>query len=193
MKFRRYVMYLSILIALVTILWPSKYDRIMKPILEMKEKNPNLIFDGKPEPPFPDKKKNIESITGIDVNKNGIRDDLEIYANRISKTELERKARYQHFMALEELVKAVESKNIEKIRYADAFYSEAGFCHYRIMKMSYDDNLSYNFFDNEMILFELLPRNKDIFNKVSIIRAGELQNPNNVKDIFCTSIKDKMK
>lgn len=186
MKFRCYVMYLSILIAVVTILWPSKYDRIMKPILEMKEKNPNLIVDGKPEPPFPDKKKNIESITGIDVNKNGIRDDLEIYANRVSKTELERKARYQHFMALEELVKAVESKNIERIRLVDDFYAATRRCQYETISKSNGYEVANREYDYSIELFEIIQKNKNILDKISFIRAGEAQNANGVKDNVCT-------
>jgi len=193
MKIRRYVMYLSILIALVTILWPSKYDRIMKPILEMKEKNPNLIVDGKPEPPFPDKKKNIESITGIDVNKNGIRDDLEIYANRVSKTELERKVRYRQYIALENLVRAVESKNIEFIRNADGIFLSRSQCVYDVLKLQKtDDSDAFKDYDSEIEIFEVLPRNKNIREKVSIIRAGEAGLPNIEELKLCSQLKGKI-
>lgn len=193
MKFKYYFYYGLTIVAIVVSLWPSKYDRIMKPVLELKEKNPNALFDGKPEPPFPDKKKNIESKIGIDINKNGIRDDLEIYANRISKTDLERRARLQLFEALTNLVKAVESNEIEKIRYADDFYYKSSNCHFEVLyrqtNIKDDYSIALKASDESRELFELLPQNKGILDIVSIKRMGEAQGDSKITENVCSLFK----
>ena len=49
--------------------------------LQAKEKEPQ-VFDGELEPRMPDDDENDKTLEGIDANKNGIRDDVEIYINR---------------------------------------------------------------------------------------------------------------
>lgn len=48
------------------------------------------VYDGNPEPPYPDLDEDVKTLEGIDADKDGLRDDLEIWINRISKDENER-------------------------------------------------------------------------------------------------------
>src|SRR5690606_10883032 len=48
------------------------------------------VYDGNPEPPYPDLEEDVKTLEGIDADKDGLRDDLEIWINRISKDENER-------------------------------------------------------------------------------------------------------
>jgi hypothetical protein len=70
----------------------SDYDKLMNPIKEMKlaEKKagkPNPTYDGVVEPDFPDEKLNDETLEGVDSNKDGVRDDMEIWINRVAEDE----------------------------------------------------------------------------------------------------------
>lgn len=56
------------------------------------------IFDGEVEPPFPNEVDNNKTLLGIDLNSNGVRDDLDIWINYIG---LDR----NHRFALRELVR----------------------------------------------------------------------------------------
>lgn len=76
-------------------LFESEYDVLMDPIKTMKiaEKKSgkqNPVFDGIVEPDFPDQKLNDSTIAGIDSNKDGVRDDVEIWINRIAEDEFVR-------------------------------------------------------------------------------------------------------
>jgi hypothetical protein len=59
------------------------YERIMKPIVEIKTNDQEVrVYDGITEPALPDFEENDKTIMGIDANKDGVRDDIEIYINR---------------------------------------------------------------------------------------------------------------
>ncbi len=58
------------------------YEKLMEPVIKVKLANPNMTFDGEVEPPMPDPDENKKTVMGVDVNKNGVRDDIEIYINR---------------------------------------------------------------------------------------------------------------
>ena len=59
------------------------YERIMKPIIEIKTNDQEVrVYDGITEPALPDFEENDKTIMGIDANKDGVRDDIEIYINR---------------------------------------------------------------------------------------------------------------
>lgn len=67
----------------------SDYSKIMGPIQKLKqvEKDagkPSPIYNGFREPDFPDLKENKKTLDGIDSNKDGIRDDVEIWINRVA-------------------------------------------------------------------------------------------------------------
>tara|TARA_R110000868_G_scaffold344396_3_gene605424 strand:+ start:964 stop:1755 length:792 start_codon:yes stop_codon:yes gene_type:complete len=44
------------------------------------------VYDGNPEPPYPDLAEDVKTLEGIDADKDGFRDDLEIWINRNGKT-----------------------------------------------------------------------------------------------------------
>lgn len=48
------------------------------------------VYDGNPEPPYPDLEEDVKTLEGIDADKDGLRDDLEIWINRNSKDQNER-------------------------------------------------------------------------------------------------------
>lgn len=70
----------------------SDYDKLMNPIKDIKlaEKKagkPNPTYDGVVEPDFPDEKLNNETLEGVDSNNDGVRDDVEIWINRVAEDE----------------------------------------------------------------------------------------------------------
>jgi len=67
----------------------SDYSKVMDPIINMKQAEKaagkaNPVYNGFAEPDFPDLKENNKTIDGIDSNKDGVRDDVEIWINRIA-------------------------------------------------------------------------------------------------------------
>jgi effector-binding domain-containing protein len=98
MNLKRYFSFLFILLSFVAC---NDYEKIMGPALKVKmgDKNPNPVFDGEVEPAMPDPSENDKTLLGIDSNKNGIRDDIDIWINRTGKT-------YNERMALRQLAKA---------------------------------------------------------------------------------------
>jgi hypothetical protein len=68
----------------------SDYDKLMNPIKKIKlaEKKggtSNPIYDGFVEPDFPDENENIKTLKGVDSNRDGVRDDIEIWINRTAE------------------------------------------------------------------------------------------------------------
>lgn len=60
-----------------------EYNELMDAALESKKAHPEItVFDGDIEPPMPDLSENNSTLSGIDSNKNGLRDDVEIWINR---------------------------------------------------------------------------------------------------------------
>jgi hypothetical protein len=93
--------YFSLLFLLLFFVACNDYEKVMGPALKVKmgDKNPNPVFDGEVEPAMPDPSENDKTLLGIDSNKNGIRDDIDIWINRTGKT-------YNERMALRQLAKA---------------------------------------------------------------------------------------
>ena len=68
----------------------SEYEKIMKPvrkqkILEKESGKLNPVFDGIVEPDFPEETENNKTLEGIDSNGDGLRDNIEIWINRVSE------------------------------------------------------------------------------------------------------------
>ena len=88
------IKYLVILITLTgcTDKYDSRYEKEVLPVLlEIKKSYKPQIVDGVKEPDhFPDLEEDKKTLLGIDSNKDGVRDDIEIYINRTYKTEPER-------------------------------------------------------------------------------------------------------
>lgn len=102
------------------LLVPSEYEKLMKPAIEKKEKNPNMYFDNELEPPLPDEDENSKTIEGVDKNKNGVRDDVEIWINRTYGLSDERKALMQFsrsfILELQTAVELNKEKSFELIQ-----------------------------------------------------------------------------
>lgn len=79
-----YLFFISIfLVSSCTNGWFETYESLMAPAISAKLAHPEILeFDGELEPPLPDPIENKKTVAGIDVNKNGVRDDVEIYINR---------------------------------------------------------------------------------------------------------------
>lgn len=92
--------------------YPSEYEKLMKPAIEAKNKNPNLVFDGEIEPPFPDREENDKTILGVDVNNNGVRDDVDIWINRTFMYADQRKALKQY--AKSYITELIEAPKLDK-------------------------------------------------------------------------------
>lgn len=66
----------------------AKYEKKKKHFLEYavpKESYTPGVYDGNPEPPYPDLEEDVKILEGIDADKDGLRDDLEIWINRNGK------------------------------------------------------------------------------------------------------------
>lgn len=71
--------------------WPNEvYLKEYEKIKEMKEHLGNRIVDGVPEPDMPDFYNNNTTLYGVDKNKNGVRDDVEIWINLNARSKLEK-------------------------------------------------------------------------------------------------------
>jgi len=90
-------------------LYPSDYDKLMKPVIAAKKLTPHFIVDGEEEPLWPDEDLNSQTILGVDSNKNEVRDDVEIWINRTIADSNDRKAWKQYARSYtRELVAAPE-------------------------------------------------------------------------------------
>jgi len=84
----------------------NDYQKLMKPAIEAKlnDKNTKPVFDGEVEPELPDFDKIVQDDVGVDQNKNGIRDDVDIWINRTGKNYNERMAMRQFAHAIEKMI-----------------------------------------------------------------------------------------
>lgn len=76
----------------------NQYDQSMYYAFKKKRTDIRVTptFDNEVEPEAPDLKENNNTIIGIDSNKNGIRDDVEIWINRTANNFNERQAMRQY-------------------------------------------------------------------------------------------------
>ncbi|QDK42022.1 hypothetical protein DOM21_11300 [Bacteriovorax stolpii] len=81
------------------------YEKIIGDAREHKKKVGKQIIDGEEEPPFPNESENNKTLRGVDVNQNGIRDDVEIWINYVGKDR-------NHRMALRQLAKMDQTRMI---------------------------------------------------------------------------------
>jgi hypothetical protein len=116
-KYKFTILAFSILLAYF--LYPSKYDRLIKPIEDIKMKEvkngvPNPVYDGVREPDFPDRSLNNSTFEGIDSNGDGVRDDVEIWINRTAEDESIRKSKKDVYRAYFNILTAVKESQPEK-------------------------------------------------------------------------------
>ena len=92
----------------------SEYKKNIKEAKNNKQKHPEQrIFDGEIEPEFPDEDENEDTILGVDVNKNGIRDDVDIWINYVGINR-------NHRMGLRQFAKAQNKRLIVGSTYSDS-------------------------------------------------------------------------
>lgn len=70
--------------------YESEYEKLIKPVREIKLQEqssgkPIPVFEGVSEPNFPNSDQIFEGLIGIDSNGDGVRDDLEIWINRVAE------------------------------------------------------------------------------------------------------------
>ncbi|QDK42024.1 hypothetical protein DOM21_11310 [Bacteriovorax stolpii] len=77
------------------------YEKIIGDAREHKKKVGKQVVDGEEEPPFPNESENNKTLRGVDVNQNGIRDDVDVWINYVGKDR-------NHRMALRQLTKKMQ-------------------------------------------------------------------------------------
>jgi len=89
-NFQRAVCASFILLSLVGC---REYESLIADAREAKLKhNEARVFDGELEPPFPKASENDRTLEGVDVNNNGVRDDVEIWINYVGSDSNHRRA-----------------------------------------------------------------------------------------------------
>lgn len=88
----------------------SDYTFLMDKVLKQKEYFQQVIFYGETEPDAPDLQINNKTLQGIDSNKNGIRDDLDIWINRTALNQEEMLSMRQYARELQIVLKNCELK-----------------------------------------------------------------------------------
>ena len=115
------------------------YDRQMELALDEKKAHPEIkIFDGDVEPDVIDLDKINSTLQGEDSNRNGVRDDIEIWANRTVKQEYLRKRIKQNAKIQKELLVAMQENNREKVSFYLGKESNLNYCTY-VYKLSRED------------------------------------------------------
>lgn len=117
---KSFALLIIIIPVLFTWYWEhSKYDRLMSDALKKKKAHPEQkFFDGEAEPPLPNREENDRTILGIDSNKNGIRDDVDIWINRTALDYNERMAMRQYARTIQEDLRICKDVEIEKMSMA---------------------------------------------------------------------------
>jgi hypothetical protein len=127
---RKFVFLCILVISILGIyFFPSKYDREIYTALKEQEKHSEIkIFDGELEPAMPDKKENDKTILGIDSNKNGIRDDIDIWINRTGLVRNERMAMRQYAKAEQNELKVCSLNLVDEINISGSEAVDSGSC-----------------------------------------------------------------
>lgn len=79
----------------------TEYDKEMDKVILVKKNNEKVIFDGVEEPLMPNLIESNSTLSGVDANKNKLRDDVEIWINRTGKDYNQRMAMRQSASNLE--------------------------------------------------------------------------------------------
>lgn len=103
----------------------TEYEKEMDRVILLKKNNEKVTFDGVEEPQVPNLTENNSTLSGIDTNKNKLRDDVEIWINRTAKDYNQRMAMRQTAINLEyRLLAAAENErdimvHAENVSYTD--------------------------------------------------------------------------
>jgi len=102
----KYLKVVCIFIFLSSLSGCYEYDKLISNARDDKHNHPEIrVFDGETEPAFPDEARNNETLLGIDENKNGVRDDLDIWINFVGRDR-------NHRFALRELARVFSERLI---------------------------------------------------------------------------------
>ena len=82
----------------------NRYEELVGQARDNKEKKGVQFFDGEKEPEFPEAKENNQTILGVDNNKNGIRDDIDVWINYTAKDKNQRMALRQLATKLQKIM-----------------------------------------------------------------------------------------
>ena len=89
------------------------YEKLMAPVIKAKLAEPNKVFDGEIEPPMPDPVENNKTVLGVDVNKNDVRDDVEIFINRTYSDSNVRKVMKQYVRDKARFIRSVKFNDLK--------------------------------------------------------------------------------
>lgn len=105
------------------------YDSLMKRAeKKQKEHSEFLDFYGEREPSIPDKDENSKTLIGIDLNANGIRDDIDVWINRSALTMNETMSMRQYARAMQEWFNVCDKKSVEEVKVVKKKLEEAQTC-----------------------------------------------------------------
>jgi hypothetical protein len=163
----------------------SDYERLIKDVRaqKLKEKQqriPNPVFEGITEPDFPNEEENNKTFEGVDANKDGIRDDIEIWINRISEDKEVRIATKHYYkMRMTFLRGVLENSTVEKNTNNHVKSGDALFCLLKSFGKRRNEFLTSNHLEIETVrideMFELLHNNilrKNVFQKSEYIKLN---------------------
>ena len=102
-------------------------------------------IDGDGVPPMPDKTRNNSTLTGIDVDKDGVRDDVEIFINNLFTNNSDLRKSYKNFSKLYNLLLINVDNKTEVLR-IDPLLSKASFC------ANYMDNVNTDAIKRENLM-----------------------------------------
>lgn len=172
----------------------EEYSNIIKEARLNKLKHPEQrVFDGEVEPNFPDK-NNDKTLLGIDENKNGIRDDVDIWINYVGIS-------YNHRMALRQLAKQ-EVKRLQ----AGAFEDSASYA--QIAKDIWDGGLCSAYVEHgnfkceeypslmiDQIIYNTSLRRKSYenFRKSTVVYKSNIENMNTKREYLACGFKVEMR
>lgn len=127
-------------------------------------------FDGEVEPRMPDDKINDSTPEGIDANKNGIRDDVEIWINRRQENDVnKRRAGKQRAKALQKIVIAGNKNDVKELWRLDYVESwKAGTCLLQQYKKTDQETQEWMRFSDEItdLIFNATCSRRDAYDNM---------------------------
>ena len=127
--FNRFLIFSSL--ALCSCLGGSDYyhDRVAPFLNDLKPNYKPQVFDGVMEPTeFPDLEEDQKTLTGIDSNQDGVRDDMEIFINRNFKHEIERSSLKDELRRAPEFYRTYKKMTLDQFIVYESNTSEDNTC-----------------------------------------------------------------
>jgi hypothetical protein len=115
------------------------YKDTMEAFFELKKSEliSNPIYDGIKEADIPSLSINDDTIVGIDSNGDGIRDDIEIWINRVGKNFNQRSALRQYALAFEYIFRTSE-KDFKEYEFYQKYLNS-----FKCLRFIYDGDLKH--------------------------------------------------